>query len=132
MPYVFYLPSYAATAWYHKTLENRPADLDAFLKEVRQFAANEYATALMKGSKLGEPEKTQVLKKLSEYTGLSEDYLRKANLRVNLPQFMAELQRSRGLTTGRLDARFSGPGNRLAERHQHVLRSVCTPPRAHL
>jgi carboxypeptidase C (cathepsin A) len=109
MPYVFYLPSYAATAWYHKTLENRPADLDAFLKEVRQFAANEYATALMKGSKLGEPEKTQVLKKLSEYTGLSEDYLRKANLRVNLPQFMAELQRSRGLTTGRLDARFSGP-----------------------
>lgn len=109
MPYVFYLPSYAATAWYHKTLENRPADLDAFLKEVRQFAGNEYASALMKGSKLGEPEKTQVLKKFSEYTGLNEDYLRKANLRVNLPQFMAELQRSRGLTTGRLDARFSGP-----------------------
>jgi carboxypeptidase C (cathepsin A) len=109
MPYIFYLPSYAATAWYHKVLEERPGDLNAFLNEVRQFAANEYASALMKGSKLGEPEKTQVLKKLSRYTGLSEDYLRKADLRVNLPQFMAELQRSRGLTTGRLDARFSGP-----------------------
>ncbi len=109
MPYIFYLPSYAATAWYHKVLEERPADLNAFLNEVRQFASSEYASALMKGSKLAEPEKTQVQKKLSRYTGLSEDYLRKADLRVNLPQFMAELQRSRGLTTGRLDARFSGP-----------------------
>lgn len=109
MPYIFYLPSYAATAWYHKILEDRPADLTAFLNEVRQFASTEYASALMKGSKLGEAEKTEVLKKLSRYTGLSEDYLRKANLRVSLPQFTAELQRSRGLTTGRLDARFSGP-----------------------
>jgi carboxypeptidase C (cathepsin A) len=109
MPYIFYLPSYAATAWYHKVLEDRPADLSAFLNEVKQFASTEYAQALMKGSKLPGPERDQVLKKLSRYTGLGEDYLRKADLRVNLPQFMAELQRSRGLTTGRLDARFSGP-----------------------
>src|SRR5258708_29173618 len=62
----------------------------------------------MKGSKLGEAEKSAVARKLSRFTGLGEDYLVKANLRVNLPQFMKELQRSRGLTTGRLDARFSG------------------------
>jgi carboxypeptidase C (cathepsin A) len=108
MPYVFYLPSYAATAWYHKVLEDRPADLNAFLAEARQFAATEYAPALMKGAKLPEQEKEAVVKKLARFTGLSEDYLRRADLRVNLPQFMAELQRSRGLTTGRLDARFSG------------------------
>lgn len=109
MPYMFYLPSYAATAWYHKVLEDRPPDLAAFLEDVRQFAATEYASALMKGSKLPEEEKTAVAKKLARFTGLSEDYIRKADLRVNLPQFMAELQRGRGLTTGRLDARFSGP-----------------------
>jgi carboxypeptidase C (cathepsin A) len=108
MPYIFYLPSYAATAWYHKVLEDRPADLNAFLTDARRFASTEYASALMKGSKLPEEEKTAVVKKLARFTGLSEDYIRKANLRVNLPQFMAELQRSRGLTTGRLDARFSG------------------------
>ena len=62
----------------------------------------------MKGSKLPEPEKEAVVKKLARFTGLSEDYVRKAGLRVNLAQFMAELQRSRGLTTGRLDGRFSG------------------------
>jgi carboxypeptidase C (cathepsin A) len=109
MPYVFYLPSYAATAWYHKMLKDRPDNLDPFLAEARKFAATEYADALMKGSKLGDSEKAEMARKLSRFTGLSDDYLLKANLRVNLPQFMIELQRSKGLTTGRLDARFSGP-----------------------
>jgi carboxypeptidase C (cathepsin A) len=109
MPYVFYLPSYAATACYHKVLQNCPADLNAFLQEARQFAQTEYVQALLKGSTISPAEKADMAKKLSRFTGLGEDYLIKANLRVNLPQFMEELQRSRGLTTGRLDARFSGP-----------------------
>src|SRR5580692_651611 len=108
MPYIFYLPSYAATAWYHKVLKDRPDNLTPFLDESRKYAQTDYADALMKGSRLGEAEKAAVAKKLSRFTGLSEEYLVKANLRVNLPQFMKELQRSRGLTTGRLDARFSG------------------------
>jgi len=108
MPYIFYLPSYAATAWYHKVLKERPDNLSSFLEEARKYAQTDYADALMKGSKLGEAEKAAVAKRISRFTGLSEDYLVKANLRVNLPQFMKELQRSRGLTTGRLDARFSG------------------------
>ena len=108
MTYVFYVPSYAATAWYQKLLKDRPENLDAFLAEARRFASTEYAAALMKGDQLGEAEKAEIAKKLSRFTGLSEEYLAKANLRVNLPQFMKELQRSKGLTTGRFDARFSG------------------------
>jgi carboxypeptidase C (cathepsin A) len=106
--YIFYLPSYAATAWYHKVLANRPDKVNSLIDEARQFAQTEYASALMKGSRLSAAEKTDLAKKISRFTGLSEDYLIKANLRVNLPQFMEELQRNRGLTTGRLDARFSG------------------------
>jgi carboxypeptidase C (cathepsin A) len=109
MPYIFYLPSYAATAWYHKVLKNPPADESAFIEQARQFAKGEYANALTKGSALGEDEKAAVIKKLAEFTGLSEDYLSKGQIRVNLPQFMEELQRSKGITTGRLDSRFSGP-----------------------
>jgi len=107
-PCIFYLPSYAAVAWYHKVLKERPADLPTFIEEARQYAAGDYAAALYKGSTLGAEEKAAVAKKLSYFTGLSEDYLMKANLRVNLSQFRAELQRSAGLTTGRIDARFSG------------------------
>jgi carboxypeptidase C (cathepsin A) len=109
LSYILYLPSYAATAWYHKVLTDRPADLNAFLAEARQCAAGEYASALMKGSKISDAEKAAVAKKLAHFTGLSEDYIIKGDLRIVLPQFMAELQRSRGLNTGRLDSRFSGP-----------------------
>jgi len=108
-PYIYYLPSYAATAWYHKVLKDRPENLNAFLEEARNYARGEYASALMKGGNLSAAEKSEVAKKVARFTGLSEEYLDKANLRVNLFQFMKELQRSRGLTTGRLDARFSGP-----------------------
>src|SRR5271155_2323567 len=107
--YIFFLPSYAASAWYYKALKDRPDDLNAFLAEARKYAATDYAAALMKGSKLSDDEKSAVAKKLEHFTGLSEDYLIKANLRVTLFQFNAELQRSRGLTIGRYDSRFSGP-----------------------
>lgn len=108
MPYIFYLPSYAATAWTHKMLKDRPENLDNFLKEARQFAETEYTAALSKGKRLTAAEKSEMAKKLSRFTGLSEDYLLQADLRVNLGQFMQELQRSRGLITGRLDARYTG------------------------
>jgi carboxypeptidase C (cathepsin A) len=106
--YILYLPSYAATAWYHKMLKNPPSDLHAFLEDARKFAAGEYASALMKGARLTDAEKADMAKKLSAYSGLSEDYLIKANLRVNLGQFRDELKRAQGETTGRLDARFTG------------------------
>jgi len=109
MPYVFYLPSYAASAWYYKILKNRPDDLNAFLEDARHFASTEYAAALMKGSGLSDTEKADTAKKLADFTGLGQDYLVKADLRVTLPQFEAELQRSRGLTVGRYDSRYSGP-----------------------
>jgi carboxypeptidase C (cathepsin A) len=106
--YVLYLPSYAATAWYHKMLKSAPSDLNAFLADARKFAAGEYYGALMKGAQISDAEKAEMARKLTAYTGLSEDYLIKANLRVNLSQFREELKRSRGETTGRLDARYTG------------------------
>lgn len=106
--YVYYLPSYAAVAWYHKALKNRPASLTAFIEEARQYAQGEYASALFKGDKISAAEKEAVAKKLSYFTGLSEEYLTKADLRVTLGQFNVELLRSRGMTAGRIDARFLG------------------------
>src|SRR5205823_11721176 len=77
--------------------------------EVRRYAMGEYTAALAAGATLPADRKAAVAKQVAAYTGLSEDYLLKADLRVTLRQFMAELQRGRGLVTGRLDSRFSGP-----------------------
>jgi carboxypeptidase C (cathepsin A) len=109
MPYIFYLPSYAAAAWYHKTLRDPPADLYAFLTEARTFASTEYATALIKGTKISDADKADVVKKFSRFTGLSEDYIVKSDLRVNLAQFNVELERSSRITVGRYDSRFTMP-----------------------
>lgn len=106
--YELYLPSYAATAVYHKVIP-APADLPAFLKQVRDYAEGPYAAALDEGLSISDAEKAAVAKQLAAYTGLSEDYLLKANLRVSLGQFMEELQRSKGVIVGRLDSRFTGP-----------------------
>ena len=107
-PYILYLPSYAAVAWYHNALEDRPANLEAFLAEVRRYAQGEYAAALFKGAALAPAEKRAVALKLAGYTGLAVDYWLKADLRVTLSRFNVELERDRGLTTGRIDARFTG------------------------
>ncbi len=106
--YIGFLPSYAAVAWYHNALKEKPAALEPFLDEAREFAAGEYATALFKGSKLTSAEKAAVAGRMSYFTGLSEEYLVQADLRVSLGQFNIELLRDRGLTSGRIDARFTG------------------------
>jgi carboxypeptidase C (cathepsin A) len=116
LPFIVNFPTYAATSWFHNKVSNKPADIDAFLKEVRAFSFGEYAQALMKGDQLGPDEKEKVLNKLVAYSGLNKDYWSKANLRVNEPQFTQELLRSTGLTVGRLDSRYKGiTQNKLAE-----------------
>ena len=115
-PYVLYLPSYAAVAWYHNALPTKPAQLRPFLKEVEQFATHDYATALLQGDNLSAADRAKILDKLHEYTGLSRDYLDRADLRVTASQFEKELLRSQGKVLGRLDARFTGEtGDLLAE-----------------
>ncbi len=114
--YIMYLPAYAATAWYHNKVSNKPSSLEVFLKEVRSFTLGDYASALMKGDQLGDTEKETVINKLSEYTGLSKAYLTKADLRVKEPQFTQELLREERATVGRLDSRYKGiTQNLLAE-----------------
>ena len=109
LPYVLALPTYAATAWYHKKLPQQPAALEPFLKDVEEYAMGPYAHALALGTDLTAAEKQQVAEKLHEYTGLPVAYLLKANLRVNGGEFEKTLQDDQDLTTGRLDTRFSGP-----------------------
>jgi len=102
------LPTYAAVAWYHKILPDRPAELSPLLDEVRAFAIGEYSQALMQGSNLPDGERYALLAKLHRHTGLSTDYLDKSDLRVNTLQFCKELLRERRETVGWLDARFLG------------------------
>ncbi|HEY2676824.1 MAG TPA: hypothetical protein VGI65_07615 [Steroidobacteraceae bacterium] len=109
LPYQTVLPTYAATAWYHKKLPAEHQDLEALLAEVEQFAMGDYARALAAGSDLSPADRKAVADKLHQYTGLSVDYILKADLRIDGGEFRQNLQGDAGLATGRLDTRFSGP-----------------------
>ena len=105
---VMYLPSYAAIAWFHNKLAQKPADLKSFLEEVRRYARGPYAEALAQGDALPEAEKDAVAQKLSSYTGLSVEYLKQTNLRIDPSRFRKELLRGEREIMGRYDARFEG------------------------
>jgi carboxypeptidase C (cathepsin A) len=109
LPNIVYLPSYAATAWYHKRLAPElQKDLAATLREVEAFAQGEYATALLQGSALGAKERSALAVKLARYTGLSVEYIERTNLRIEIMRFCKELLRADRRTVGRLDSRFTG------------------------
>ncbi|WP_338466853.1 peptidase S10 [Novosphingobium sp. ZN18A2] len=108
-PYIVALPTYAATAWYHDKLPNKPADLEGFLARVEHFATTEYAAALMQGNDLPDADRQAMARKLHDLTGLPVSYLIKTNLRIEYGAFQKELLAGSGLTTGTLDTRFTGP-----------------------
>ena len=106
--YVSYLPSYATTAWYHHRVPNPPADVAAFARAARSFAEGPYAAALAKGQTLAPAERDTIARQMSAFTGLSPEFLIRANLRVDLNLFRKELLRDQRLSIGRYDSRYTG------------------------
>ncbi|WP_323989109.1 S10 family serine carboxypeptidase-like protein [Nguyenibacter sp. L1] len=107
-PYILALPSYAATAWYHRKLPHQQADLKTFLHEVEHFALSDYAGALQDGTAITDQRLNEIAARLHDYTGLPVDYIKRANLRVNGGEFEKTLMADEDADTGRLDSRFSG------------------------
>ncbi|MFL6757149.1 MAG: S10 family peptidase [Sphingomicrobium sp.] len=106
LSYITNLPSMAATALYHGKAS--APSVQQFVEEARQFAIGPYALALLKGQKLQPEERANIRAQLSRFTGLSEAFLDRADLRVTPDRFYKELLRDRGLTVGRLDSRYTG------------------------
>lgn len=108
LPYELYLPTMAASAWFHGRIEPKPASLPAFVEEARRFALGDYAHALAQGSHLQAAERDAVVAKLHQFTAMPEEMIRNADLRIAPGRFEKELLRGERRTIGRLDARFRG------------------------
>ncbi len=110
LPYILFLPTYTAAAAYHKKLSpDLRADLPKTLDEVKKFAVGEYASALMKGDALPDDERKEIRQKLARYTGLSEEFVGRNNLRIDQSRFCKELLRDEHKVAGRYDSRITGP-----------------------
>jgi carboxypeptidase C (cathepsin A) len=109
LPYEVAFPTYAATALYHHKVPGSINDLQKFAQSAEQFAMTDYARALSIGSSLSQAQRLAIANKMHDFTGLPVSYILKSNLRIDGGQFEKMLQDDNGLTTGRLDTRFSGP-----------------------
>lgn len=101
-------PTFAATAWYHNRVANKPADIDTFAKQAQAFATGPYAAALSKGDRLTPEERTQMAQQAGALLGVSPEFLLRTNLRPGPDRFRKELLRDQRRTVGRLDSRFDG------------------------
>jgi carboxypeptidase C (cathepsin A) len=107
LPFILYLPSYAAAAWYHHRLTDPPASLPDLVNKAEAYAAGPYATALFQGSAISNAQRSSVARQLSDLTGLPASLWERANLRVSLPVFRRRLLGNTDEATGRYDSRYT-------------------------
>jgi len=125
---IFYLPSYAAIAWYHDKV-NHTVEMKDWVQQARVFARGPYAQALFAGDKLTPVEFEATAERVAYFTGLSVKYVKQADLRIAPGRFRKELLRDSegneaGRILGRYDARYEGWDVDAAGR-----RRTPTPPR---
>ncbi|MEJ2162145.1 MAG: peptidase S10 [Robiginitalea sp.] len=117
--YITYLPSMAATAWYHKKA-GQGRTLEEFVAECREFTYSRYIPALYKGALLDKAEKAAIAAEMAGFIGLEKDYILRSDLRVLVHRFQKELLKDRGVALGRLDGRFMGPEIDLFSEGPHL------------
>lgn len=110
LPYIAFLPSYAATAWYHKRLapELQSQPVGDVVAQAEKFASGPYASALLNGTRLSEEEIESIAQQTSRLTGLAPKFIQRSNLRIDMDRFAKELLREEGRTVGRFDSRYKG------------------------
>ncbi len=106
-PFVLFLPTEAATAWFHDRVP-RQQNFAQFLGTVERFALTEYLSTLAQGDSAPASERDDVVHKLHEYIGLSEEFIRNSNLRIAPGRFRSELLRGQGQVVGYMDTRYTG------------------------
>ena len=107
--YITDLPTFAAIAYYHNKVANKPANILDFVEQARQFARGPYAAALYAGNALPDADADKIAEQMSTLIGLSPKFIKEANLRISATRFRKELLRDQNKILGRYDGRFEGP-----------------------
>ncbi len=118
LPYILFLPTYAATALYHDKVDSEyrssgdeppvAVEVERFMEEVKAFALQDYAVALMQGNAIAPGQRAHIVQQLAKYTGLTPEYIDQTDLRINIGRFCKELLRDEARTVGRFDSRYKG------------------------
>jgi carboxypeptidase C (cathepsin A) len=132
LPYLLFLPTYAAAAWHHRVLADslNKSELRDILADVEAFCLHEYPVFLTRGNRLQEQEKEGLSEQLSLFTGLPAELIKTHRFRISQRTFVKNLLRNQGLLVGRMDSTVTGPDpypNRFDPRYDPSLDTLFGP-----
>jgi carboxypeptidase C (cathepsin A) len=108
LPYMFLLPSMAATAAYHGVTDAAGRSFLQIFNEAADYAQSDFAAALFQGNAIDPDQKQKVASRLAKLTGLEQGYISDSNLRIGASEFGDRLLAAEGMRVGRLDTRAKG------------------------
>lgn len=110
LPCALMVPSFCATAWYHKRLNNdlNRTSLQKVLSIAENWSDGPFHSSLFAGSQLTSNEINITQDSLALFTGLSTSFIKKNGLRIDQLAFAQELLADSIL--GILDSRITGAG----------------------
>lgn len=117
LPYALALPSYAATALYHKKIEG---SRDELLRETEKWAIEAYLPALAKGESVSQAERAATLERLARLTGLDKNEFSQRRLRVGPLGFGKLVLGRNAPIVGRFDSRVTAAVVATADRKRET------------
>ena len=106
-----FLPSFAATAWYHNRIDRAGRSVEQIHAEAAAFGATDYAEALfrLRGGNLPDADKRRVAERLAALTGIPAESWIRADLRITNQAFLRTILADQGLEAGNYDSRYTLP-----------------------
>lgn len=110
LPFLLFLPTYTAGAWYHRKLGGAftGVDLRTALQAAEKFVQEKYAPALLRGDALPAAEKAVLAKEVAALTGMPEAFVLQRNLRIDIFTYTSKLLEDKDRSVGRYDCRLTG------------------------
>lgn len=102
------LPFQAATAWYHGKGSANAACAEEAARVATDYAFGDYATALLRGSRLPAAQQAQAAARLEDLTGICAAVWQHKRLRLRDSEFRKLVLQERNAVIGSSDSRYTG------------------------
>jgi len=109
MPWVTFVPSYAAAAFHHGRYRGESRDLQQIALDAEAFSRGEFLLALASGAPRSSAEVSRVFTRLAAITGLDVGDVQRHRGRIPAEVFAKRLLEDRGRVVGLYDAAVSAP-----------------------
>ncbi len=108
LPYLMFLPTYAAISRFHQDVQSRKSENMSILAEAEAFCFKSYPAYLVQGSYIAKEDRDILERNLMRFTGLSKSLIVDHHYRIPSTLFSKNLLKKEGKIVGRMDGTITG------------------------